>query len=534
MLKVLVKTRMTAYMQSMFGAMSKGRKKRGPAFKVLVGLFAVYVVGMIAISMGLLLYSIAQAFVAIGLNWLYFSYAAIMAFMLSIFGTVFTAEKQLFDATDNELLLSMPIKPSHILASRIIVLLMLEYAFNLLIMIPTIVVYGLVTTLTAANVIAFVMCVLLLPLLSLAVCCAIGFVVGLISSRMRHKNMISTVLVMAFFGAYMVVCFNMQNVITTLVSNGEQFAKAVSKVMPFIYSFGVACAYGDFVELLKLAAWCIIPMAAVCFFISKNFIKIATTKKGLAKVKYTARAATVGNVRSALLKKELKRFFSLPTYVLNTALGALMQFLFAGYVLFKGDSFVEIFEQLPSEIATQIPLVAAAALCFCAIMNCSTSSSLSLEGQGIYILKSMPIAATDLYRAKINVNLLIGLPFTVFSGVVIAASIGCDAAQFAGLVLLPCSVQVFAACFGMVANVLFPRFEWLNEVYVIKQGVSTMISVLGGMGLFVGVAVLYVLVLRKFLSATVFMYAMTIVFLVASLACWLYLQSGGKKRYNEI
>ncbi|MEG1016267.1 MAG: hypothetical protein RSE36_00510, partial [Oscillospiraceae bacterium] len=163
MLKVLVKTRMTAYMQSMFGAMSKGRKKRGPAFKVLVGLFAVYVVGMIAISMGLLLYSIAQAFVAIGL-------------MLSIFGTVFTAEKQLFDATDNELLLSMPIKPSHILASRIIVLLMLEYAFNLLIMIPTIVVYGLVTTLTAANVIAFVMCVLLLPLLSLAVCCAIGFV----------------------------------------------------------------------------------------------------------------------------------------------------------------------------------------------------------------------------------------------------------------------------------------------------------------------------------------------------------------------
>ena len=51
---------------------------------------------------------------------------------------MFTAKAQLFEARDNELLLSMPIKPSAILASRMVSLLLLNLGFELLVAIPAV------------------------------------------------------------------------------------------------------------------------------------------------------------------------------------------------------------------------------------------------------------------------------------------------------------------------------------------------------------------------------------------------------------
>ena len=57
--------------------------------------------------------------------------AGIMALALAVFGSVFMTQTQLYDAKDNELLLSMPIRPLHILMSRMAVLLVLTGVFSL-------------------------------------------------------------------------------------------------------------------------------------------------------------------------------------------------------------------------------------------------------------------------------------------------------------------------------------------------------------------------------------------------------------------
>lgn len=65
---------------------------------------------------------VAEKLCEMGLTWLYFAMAGTMALALSMLGSVFMTQAQLYDAKDNERLLSMPIPPKYILLTRIAML----------------------------------------------------------------------------------------------------------------------------------------------------------------------------------------------------------------------------------------------------------------------------------------------------------------------------------------------------------------------------------------------------------------------------
>ena len=121
MLWKLIKIRL----QSLFsnkGSQKKKTNQKGRA--ILIGLLFVYC----AVAFGAMFYflfdSIAQALLPVpNLRWFYFALTGLLAFALSFFFTAFTAKSELFEAKDNELLLSMPIKPSTMLLSRMAILL---------------------------------------------------------------------------------------------------------------------------------------------------------------------------------------------------------------------------------------------------------------------------------------------------------------------------------------------------------------------------------------------------------------------------
>ena len=54
-----------------------------------------------------------------GLTWVYFAFMATLTLVMGVFGTVFNTYAGLFNAHDNELLLSMPVPSWAILASRL-------------------------------------------------------------------------------------------------------------------------------------------------------------------------------------------------------------------------------------------------------------------------------------------------------------------------------------------------------------------------------------------------------------------------------
>ena len=128
MIKILLKTRLLALLDRFSG--SKNGKKAISAGKI-AGLLVCGLVlaGLVGWVLSLLCRPICEGFSQNGVLWLYYALAGGVAFLISFLMTMFYAQGAIFEAKDNEMLLSMPIPPRAILVSRIGTL----YLLNLII-----------------------------------------------------------------------------------------------------------------------------------------------------------------------------------------------------------------------------------------------------------------------------------------------------------------------------------------------------------------------------------------------------------------
>lgn len=131
MLKTLIKLQFQKAL-ARYTANSSNKKKNGK--KSSFNSPAVYLallafVGVVFAFMFYNMFSMMAPMLATsGFSWLYFLYVMGASFVISTIGCIFLSLSQLYEAKDNELLLSMPIPPRSILFCRMLPL----YAQNLL------------------------------------------------------------------------------------------------------------------------------------------------------------------------------------------------------------------------------------------------------------------------------------------------------------------------------------------------------------------------------------------------------------------
>ena len=467
---------------------------------VLFGLLLAYMVVAFGFIFGMMFYSMYEPFNMIGMGWLYFSMAAVMSAMLCFVGSVFFTQTTIFDAKDNELLLSMPIRPSDILGSRLLLLLLINYGYSLLIMGACGVVRCIVAPVSALGVIRYLLCCLLLPLMPTALSCVVGGVIALIISRLRNKNFFTMLLSLVFLGAYFAVCFNMQSYIERLVENGAAIGAAIQKALPPFYAMGLAMQNGDWGQLLIFALWCIVPFGLVCALLSRSFIRIATAKRGAKKVKYRAQAMHASPIRWAMTKKELIRLGNSSAYMLNGCLGAILAVAVAALTLIQGQKILQTLADVYAggvDVSAIAMPIACVIECFTLSMTIISAPSISLEGKNLWVLQSAPLRAADVLLPKAYMHLIVTVPASLLSSLLFAIALPMEAIDVLLLFLAPLALTVCMALLGVVVNLRWPRFDYTNETLVIKQSASSTITMFSGMGVVLLPVLLYVLALSK-------------------------------------
>ena len=327
MLKSLLKIYFASY-----GKLFRGKTKAKSAGKALLyALLLIYAFGIFIFTYYQIFKSFAPVLYGMGHGWLYFVYTDIMAFGLMCIFSVFASKTTLYEAKDNDLLLSMPIKPGTILLSRMVSLEIVNLVFGLIVMIPAAVAWYGQMPFTALSITGFVVTGLLLSLLALALSSIFGWLLAAASSKMRKKVLFETVLSVIFLVAYFAFFAQLNGIIQDLVNNADAISERLDSVFLFRW-IGDACADGS-VSSMLLAALCeLLPFAVVYAILSATFIKTATAKKGAAKVKYVDRGQKVSSPMAALRKKEWRLFLSNSTYIINCGLGAIF-ILAAGVAL---------------------------------------------------------------------------------------------------------------------------------------------------------------------------------------------------------
>jgi len=409
---------------------------------------------------------------------------AIMMAVTSIVGfftTIYKASGVLFSYTDYDLVMSLPIKTSHVVASRILQLYMLNLFFTLMVMLPAGAVYAIKVNPGALYYLFFLMTLLFIPLLPIIAATIIGSFISWISSRFKASRMISLVLTFAVIIALMVGSFTLNgNEQQVLADMGTGLAELIFKLYPLAAMYvDAVCSYriGSLLLFIALSVLSFIIFAAV---LATKYKAIHTgLMTSHASSKYIMKPLEASSPFRALYKKELRRYFSSSIYVLNTSIGMILLLVMSIALLFvsseKLGELVEI-PQLSHYLSTLAPIVVSLFV----TLSCTTSSSISLEGNHLWILKSSPVLKQTILLSKVAVNLTITLPILAVSCVLMMVSLRTGWIESLLLLVIPVIYACYSAVMGVIVNLKLPKLEWTSEVTVIKQSAAVLVSMLIG------------------------------------------------------
>ena len=135
--------------------------------------------------------------------------------------------------------------------------------------------------------------------------------------------------------------------------------------------------------------------------------------------------------------------------------------------------------------------------------NLVTVPSVSLEGRSIWLVKSLPVATREILDSKILFHLILTLPVSVLTHIVICAAAGADPAGTASSLLFVVVYNFASAALGMIIALKMPNLNYTDEASAIKQNWGVTIVMFGGMIAVAVLAFLYFIV-SSFIPAWLF------------------------------
>jgi len=523
-------------------AESKGKKIKDISIFLSI-LAAILSIGFLAALYSL---TIANQLGQFGYLNLILMISIIVSTIFSFFTSVFKAQGVLFSSRDFETLMSLPIKPRVILASKMIELLLLNYLFIALVTIPSSTVYFMKSDISAIFFIYLIIGIIFIPLIPIVLAAIIAFALSYVSSRMKHKTLILNIGTLIIMVIVLIGSFKMDKIINIVIANSASLIEGIKRIYPPSYYFTDALTNLNILSMAKFILWSIIPFIIFLIIFGKSFksinLRLGETFK---KSNYKLTALKTNSLRVALIKKEFKRYFSSSVYVTNTIIGILLATIAAVACLFMGGNFVldqmaqssdkdlQVMAPLLKQVMQFTPLII---LSFGAGLTCTTGSAISLEGKNLWILKASPLKAKDIFIGKIGVNILLVLPAIIIDSIMFTIAFKLTLLNLMWTILIPTLLTILVATGGLLINLFFPKLDWTSEVQVVKQSLSSMISVLSGMA-FVALVIFITVQINKIFGITninLYLGAIALLLLLLILLVCTILKTKGEKLFNKL
>ena len=395
------------------------------------------------------------------------------------FANIFKIKDILFDFKDYDLLMSLPISRNMVLTSKIVSLYITNLLYTLIIMIPGYLAY--IGFVDLPHDWLFFVLLLTIPVIPILLSSIIGIFLTWLISLFSNKNIGSYIVNILLIVLVLLLYFSLYSVDSEkLVNNGINLIDSFSKYYPLTNIF---VSLLDKISLGNLLIYFISPIILTVIyimFINYGYISLRTRllrqnyKSDYKITKYVSKTSLF-----SLYKKEIKRYFSSSLYVINTSFGCILLFVLILSILLFNDNMISYFSKLTNfneTIKTNIFLVFSI-LC---VMSSTTNSSISLEGKSFWILKMLPVSYDKIFLSKILVNLTILVPTIIVGGTFFGILLDLSWVEFLFIYLTPLAYGIFAAVNGLLLNLIFPRFDYDNEVRVIKQSMAVFLTILVG------------------------------------------------------
>ncbi len=405
---------------------------------------------------------------------------AVVCALVTLMFTLLRAGPMLFDLRDYEMLSALPLHPTAIVVSRYLNLYLTNAALTLAVLLPGAIACGIVLHLGAGYYIMLLMGAFTLPLIPMTIAMLVGMLIYMLSARFRRRSAVVLALYLLATLAAVLLPVWMQRM------QPERLILSLRSLLDRVRGFYPPAGwFADGVIAPNLPLYLGFSLGSILFFllaasiVGRRYHAICTmlaARRSSHSFRLTAQRRT-GSL-TALYRREIKRYFASPIYVLNTAVGPILAVVLSGVLLFSGVGGILADFPLPVELA---PRMLAFLLGLLLALSPSTTSAISMEGKQWWLIKSLPVPAASVACSKLMVNLTVALPAWLISSALTCLALRPAGGTLIFLILLPLGYVLFSTLLGLRLNLAFPSFSWDNESIPVKQGKPVLFSMLSAM-----------------------------------------------------
>lgn len=458
----------------------KSKKRNFIIISIFIELFAL----MILAYIGLMSYGLIKIGIPNTVPTLLFTLSSVIVLVFSLF----SASSSLFKMNDYEILSSLPISNKSIVASRFLAIYVGDLEICILTMLPGIIVYGVCVKPFFTFYLYSLLGALFIPMIPLIISTAFGALFTGITSRIKHKSIITVVFSLTMFILIVVGLADIKNINISELSlediagmiNG--FEKSIKNIYIPSKWFSEAVLNNNILGLIFYLLLSVLLFIILILVIEKKFYSICNALN----TKYTSKDYEIkelkeGNLTISLFKREIKRVFASSIYVTNSLVGCILMVVLSISLLLIDINQVEEILKIPGIIMRVAPIV----LILPVLIIPTTSSSISMEGKEVWINQTLPIRPKDIYNSKILTNFAVVFPFYLIAIIIALIALKPGFVDSIFIIIVPIFFIIYSTIIGLSINLRFPNLVWDSEVSVVKQSLATLIAMI--VGIFTGI-----------------------------------------------
>lgn len=499
-----------SFLGLLINSVNIGRNKKKAASGIAALLF---LGGLMAFISGTLSFSMAAGFAALGALPIMILFMILIAVLLPTFLTAFSGQGIIFSTKDIDIVLSLPISTFSVMLAR----LMAVYLECLLIIEVVLAPAGVAYILYGGEGgLPFVLRLMLLGVFIAFIPTIFSVIIGafyaLVLGRLRYKNLITILINFVFLGIFFWFYYNslgafmLKNAL--LLFTPQLLYNKITSALPPL-EWILRAAYGELSMFLLIIAICVIPFVILSWLFSKVYKQALTSLASFTlKSNYKLKHLKAGSSFSALFKKEARRFFGSPALMMNSGIGPIMIFIFTGIAVVNSKAALEIFSNTQGmeslSIQQFLPPFILLAINFMLSTVMSSAVSISLEGKNLWIIKEAPVTTGRIFLAKAGFNFIVGAITILISLPIISYVMRFSLVEFICMLVLSLLFCTYSSGVGLFINLNFPRMDAKNEMMVVKNSSSVILSMLTNTAILGVLAGLYVVLHKNGIGFLIF------------------------------
>ncbi len=490
---LLLKTLLLSTSQSNIYRHTKDKKRRGRVVGAYIGLACLYamLIGYgFAMCLGYGAYGLTDAIPVMG---------GLVICILAFVFTLFKTNGYLFNFKEYDMLMSLPFAPETVAGCKFLYMYLKSLPWYLCISIAMMAGYGRFVHPGVFTYVLWFVLSFFLPIIPMLGTAFLGFIIAKISTGFKKTKIVQMVLTMIF----VVFCFSIRFIVEDMFRNDKVEATlemisektdSAARMYPPLGWFSDAVVAGSISGTLLLTGVSVLLFAIVFHVVGRSYRNINSAMAShAAGRKYKMTTQKMRSVTGAIAFKEFRRLTGSVTYMTNGAMGIVLAVLFSIVTLVIGfDRIIATVTQgAPIDTVLLQPAIPFIIYFFIGMMS-STTCSPSLEGKNYWIVQSLPIEKSTLFKGKMLFNMYLTVPFMTFGIICLCISAKASVVDSIAYIILGIALCAFSTAWGCVCGVKHMRLDWENEVEVIKQGTAVLIYMLPNMFICMGLIVLTV------------------------------------------